>query len=414
MVLALGVAGVAGHVFGLEFLLRVSPTFVPVRPLTAVALVALGVTIVTFERSRHQRVGEMLWHSAMLVVLGVAVVSLAGLGDSEARPVFGSALTLALIASGYVLLRRGQALRRAGAGILVAAAFLPAITLNAYSLVTPEEIYGVGVVGEMAVHTALALVLACLAGLTADGERGIAGLLERTTAGARTARVVVPVLLLGPGVTTAIVHAGALAGWYPVTLERSLSVVLVTLAITLIFWLAAARFDSVDLRRAEAERLALTDPLTGLPNRRAFERALTTAQLAAERRGIPYAVVALDADELKAVNDAHGHDAGDRLIGAVAAALRDAMRPRDVAARVGGDEFLVLLPGIDADAAGQVTHRIVDQVNAHLRSAGPLATTVSAGHASWRSGLTRETVLADADRSLYGAKSLKRPARPGR
>src|SRR4051794_7586154 len=109
-------------------------------------------------------------------------------------------------------------------------------------------------------------------------------------------------------------------------------------------------------RSDRAEELARMDALTGLPNRRAFEEALPTEMSRARRLGAPLCLVVADLNQFKAINDDHGHLAGDECLRAAATALRDEMRQHDACFRWGGDEFALLLPGTtrtEADAACQ-------------------------------------------------------------
>jgi diguanylate cyclase (GGDEF)-like protein len=118
-------------------------------------------------------------------------------------------------------------------------------------------------------------------------------------------------------------------------------------------WIDALRI------REELERNAMTDPLTGLLNRRALDDFGLRALSRASRLGLPCSALAIDLNRFKQINDTYGHSAGDRALCAVAASLRSSLRLSDLATRVGGDEFLVLLP--DAD------ERIADEVAARLR-----------------------------------------------
>jgi diguanylate cyclase (GGDEF)-like protein len=156
---------------------------------------------------------------------------------------------------------------------------------------------------------------------------------------------------------------------------------------------------------AGLERAAATDPLTGMLNRGAFADAVSRHHR--ERTG-PYAVLVLDLDEFKSINDRFGHDAGDlalRRFGVIAAAH---IRPGDVLARVGGEEFALLLPGTDAHAAGQVAERI--------RAAVEVGTTDLEGRVTVSVGIAHDAdgmratgdVLRDADRALYRAKAAGR------
>jgi diguanylate cyclase (GGDEF)-like protein len=154
-------------------------------------------------------------------------------------------------------------------------------------------------------------------------------------------------------------------------------------------------------RMADALLEALKDPLTGLLNHRAFQERLAEELRRAERTGDPVSLVALDLDDFKAINDAHGHAAGDEALRTVAAALRDELRATDVCGRVGGDEFTLAL--VDADV-GQA-ERIVERVRARL-AAAPRPLTISAGIVSYpRHGTVQDELLHLADGAMYWAKS---------
>jgi diguanylate cyclase (GGDEF)-like protein len=141
-------------------------------------------------------------------------------------------------------------------------------------------------------------------------------------------------------------------------------------------------------------RHAETDPLTGLLNRRAFVTAAEREHELAGRTGADLAVVLIDLDDFKIINDRDGHAAGDRLLAELAHAWQDALRPADILARHGGDEFALLLPATSEDGAEHVVLR--------LHEAHPM--TWSAGIAAWPRGATLDTALARADAKLYGMK----------
>ena len=152
-------------------------------------------------------------------------------------------------------------------------------------------------------------------------------------------------------------------------------------------------------------KLASVEPLSGLPNRREFMRALEAEVARASRGGAPFAVVLVDVDRLKLVNDQWGHRAGDRAILRVANALRVSVRASDTAGRIGGDEFAIILPGADTIAARRFLGR-VHEVLARHRRAGTV--TVSGGVAVYpASGATSEALLEAADVSLYAEKDRR-------
>lgn len=148
------------------------------------------------------------------------------------------------------------------------------------------------------------------------------------------------------------------------------------------------------------EVVARTDELTGLPNRRAWEEALTRELARAERDGTPLSVGFIDLDRFKAFNDQRGHQAGDRLLKEIAAAWREELRTSDVVARYGGEEFSVALPGCDLDDATALIER--------LRSVVPEGETCSAGIALWDRDEAGEVLLGRADKALYAAKAAGR------
>jgi diguanylate cyclase (GGDEF)-like protein len=158
------------------------------------------------------------------------------------------------------------------------------------------------------------------------------------------------------------------------------------------------------------ERLAARDPLTGLANRRTWDERLDRALADAGRHDRPLAVAVLDLDHFKAVNDAHGHGHGDRVLHDAAGAWEAELRPADVLARIGGEEFAVLLPECSLDDAVAAVERV--------RAATPHAQTCSAGVAAWDGGETAAALVDRADRLLYDAKrrgrdrTVAEPARP--
>jgi diguanylate cyclase (GGDEF)-like protein len=150
------------------------------------------------------------------------------------------------------------------------------------------------------------------------------------------------------------------------------------------------------------QRNALTDGLTGVANRRAFDVALVRELAHADRTDAALAVVILDLDKFKTLNDTHGHLAGDDVLRGVGAALRTCVRQGDLVARYGGEEFVLLLPGATADDAVATARRVREVLRG---VAGPRLITASLGIASWPvHGGTGPELLAAADGALYAAK----------
>lgn len=164
--------------------------------------------------------------------------------------------------------------------------------------------------------------------------------------------------------------------------------------------------------QAELQRLAHTDPLTGLANRRLFMQRLDEEVGRVERHAGALSVVILDLDHFKTINDGHGHDAGDRVLAAVAEHILAVKRRSDVAARIGGEEFALLLPATESSGAAHLAERLCETIRAMdtghmLTGAGgsPLTVTASLGFATVRHGDPALTsLLKRADEALYRAK----------
>jgi len=146
---------------------------------------------------------------------------------------------------------------------------------------------------------------------------------------------------------------------------------------------------------------ARVDPLTGLWNRRAFSERLETESARAVREGTSLAVVAFDIDHFKRVNDEHGHEVGDRVLKWVAEVLAHETRGADITARVGGEEFVVVLPGTGVAGAQEFAERVRRAVAA---GGGPAELTISAGVAARVPREVEHDLVDAADRALYAAK----------
>jgi diguanylate cyclase (GGDEF)-like protein len=164
-------------------------------------------------------------------------------------------------------------------------------------------------------------------------------------------------------------------------------------------YLVCRFFGQIRRQTGRLRVLAGTDPLTGTANRRAWDDEIAVAIEQAEFDRRPMAVALLDLDDFKAFNDRCGHQAGDRLLKEVSAAWQAILRMSDLLARVGGDEFAVLLPGCSLNTAAQIAER--------LRAAVPAA-NCSVGVAARDPSETVEQLLARADEALYEAKEAGR------
>lgn len=152
------------------------------------------------------------------------------------------------------------------------------------------------------------------------------------------------------------------------------------------------------------------DPLSGLPNRRAFDRLLGVEVERATRFKTPLSLCILDLDNFKSVNDKYGHPCGDLVIQAMGGVLRSGTRKIDVPARIGGEEFGLILPGTGLLSAQKLVERLLQAVRegrVDCSTAGNLSFTCSAGLACYRGKQAPDAdrLLAEADKALYRAKA---------
>ena len=201
-------------------------------------------------------------------------------------------------------------------------------------------------------------------------------------------------------------HATAVLIWAALTAVVAASLLDAPLppwAIVVVFALCCGTLAAVTLSLVtEVRHRATTDPLTGVANRGAFESALSHAAATVSRTGEPLALIAIDFDGFRQINNTYGHAAGDKLLVEATRAWQPHLRARDQLARIGGDEFCVVLPGADAVQARAVAER--------LKQGMPTGTACSTGVAAWRNGQTLTELSAAADHDLYASKTRKREA----
>ena len=173
--------------------------------------------------------------------------------------------------------------------------------------------------------------------------------------------------------------------------------------------------QALSQRNSELDQLALRDVLTGLANRRSYEMWKGLAWSAAEASGNAVGLLVIDVDNFKLYNDTFGHNGGDACLRAVAQCPIDQLRgTTDMVARVGGEEFAILLPGADLEAAGAVGERVRQAVERldlpHANGTADAVVTISCGAASLPAvpGRTPEDLFAAADGALYAAKKQGR------
>lgn len=180
-----------------------------------------------------------------------------------------------------------------------------------------------------------------------------------------------------------------------------LATAVITMALTAIFSYAFAALTRS--QRQQLMNLATCDPLTGAGNRRALTQKLTEVIAAHERSSTPASLIILDLDHFKAINDEFGHGAGDRILVQLTEIINLRIRVTDSLYRIGGEEFVIVVDGLDIDKASRLAEQLRTLVEANELAEGP-GVTISLGVAELESGETADNWLQRADEALYKAK----------
>jgi diguanylate cyclase (GGDEF)-like protein len=211
------------------------------------------------------------------------------------------------------------------------------------------------------------------------------------------------------GVGAGVAFIGVLVIVIAIAVEPSHPLPHIYALFALLITLAAVAVLSTALMRSDVDHRteAVIDGLTGMLNRRALDQRLRELTEQAHITSQPVAVIAGDIDHFKRINDEHGHATGDAVLVEVAYRLRKALRAYDLAYRVGGEEFLVVLPGADVSAAAELAEQLRAAIAAEP-AAGVWVTMSFGIAASAGPGLERERLLDEADTALYAAKARGR------
>lgn len=214
--------------------------------------------------------------------------------------------------------------------------------------------------------------------------------------------------MLGCCILLLFVHAALTFGRAP-SLSDLVAVTIFLVGVLFIYatvWLSRRTAREM-LRMESMAQDAYCDALTGIGNRRRFTEALELAAREADRHRAPLALVVLDVDHFKSVNDTYGHAAGDTVLCSIAETLAAGIRPADTVCRVGGEEFAILMPELESPFAIVLAERLRASVTAlqiPLGTRGSLSVTISLGFARRDHGETGPALLQRADAALYAAK----------
>ena len=179
------------------------------------------------------------------------------------------------------------------------------------------------------------------------------------------------------------------------------SFVVPALVVSLLAYIFASR---TDLQTEVLATAAYLDPLTGAFNRRGLTREIDATMRRAASASSPLLLAIIDLDHFKTVNDRHGHGAGDAVLVEVARCLRSVLRSRDHVSRLGGEEFALVLPDVDADRGRLICEKVRLAIESVVVN-DTIAVTASIGATAWRVGETSDAWMARADKAMYCAKA---------
>jgi diguanylate cyclase (GGDEF)-like protein len=256
--------------------------------------------------------------------------------------------------------------------------------------------------GSVAVHTAAALLLLALGAVaTQSGSWPVRTVFADDIAGTMC-RWLLPAAVLAPPLLGWFVRNLTMLGEPGAAFHWALYSVFSSAGSVALILILARRIELLDAERTAATVMSRHDELTGLANRRAFDAFLVEAFNRARRYERPLSLLTIDVDEFKAYNDAHGHPAGDEVLSAVAAVFAEVARDTDLVARIGGEEFAIVLPETAVGGARALAERIRQKVS-ELRL--QRVVTVSVGIAALAGGIpTAQALLEHSDEALYAAK----------
>ncbi|XID74430.1 diguanylate cyclase [Alkanindiges sp. WGS2144] len=298
-----------------------------------------------------------------------------------------------------------------------------------------RDLYRFGFYNPLSPLSAVLFILLSVSLLFMHAERGFMRLFVGKTLGSRMARGLLPTLIVIFISIGWLGRQGSAMGWYNSQFETSILIFLtLLLSSCLIIWQARAQHGQELLRQRaqhalelshlqlekkverrtyelqqltkELEALSLTDSLTKLPNRRAFEQRMDIEWQRSLRYGSPLSVMVLDVDHFKRFNDDFGHQTGDHVLSQVGALLAETVRGIDFACRYGGEEFVVILPNSSLKDALPIAERVREQVAQYPWEKRPV--TVSIGLASFGQQQSAQELINDADQALYQAKAQGR------
>ncbi len=305
-----------------------------------------------------------------------------------------------------VLIHSRQRLAQSAADLLIfCLCFLVVISASEYIFGT-VRIFGLGVPTPASLETVICLALLMLASAFSRAEEGVFSIFLGQGIGGRIARVLAPFVLIVPIAREALRARLIRAEFVPAHSSAILASTTIMGAGVLLVVLAWY----IHSMETEIRNLSLRDPLTGLYNSRGFSLLAEQALRLARRSQLPFSVLYIDLDNLKQVNDAHGHAMGSSFLAETGQLLKATFRESDVMARIGGDEFVVVgyFSPVAVSIAAQRLATACAAKNASSTAPMPLSLSIGYVTASDNGNETLKELLAAADKAMYGEKRRKK------
>jgi diguanylate cyclase (GGDEF)-like protein len=421
-----GILVLIGWWADIEFLKRIMPGLVAMNPATAAGFLCLSISL-ALQFREESRAGRVLALIAALIgwIKLLAILSIVDLGIDQllfreklAGSDFGlpnrmapnTALNFVLLGTALLFLDRRIRRWWPSQFLTLVAAMSSVLALMGYAYGV-KSFYGIGAYIPMALHTAASHLVVAIGILCARPARGIMAVVTSASSGGAMIRRLLPAVLIVPAALGWIRHETYRARILDPEFELWLLVVLIMSFLALLIgWNGRLLFRS-DIQRAEAEKTltyqATHDALTQLPNRRLFTDRLELEIERSKTAPRSIAVLFLDLDLFKVINDSLGHVVGDQLLIAAGKRICESLGVGDLAARLSGDEFTILLTGLqNQDRAVEVSNRMLSAFNLPF-TLGPhqVFTSVSIGIAYSEADDSPVNLIRHADIAMYRAKA---------
>lgn len=420
-VFMIGCLVILGWKWDIALLKSILPGLVTMKANTAIGFIFSGSALWLFHQQPRKRLNFLVQVLATLVIciglltliqytfhINFAIDQLFFIENANAAGTFAPGRMGPNTASNFLLLGLALLLLTkkaySAAHCLCITAFLVAFLGLLGYLYGITSFYGIGSYTEMALHASIAFIVLAVGILFACPKQGLMSVATSPLAGGiMLRRLCLPVIGIPP-ILCWLILLGKRSHFYDGEVGIALLCVLNILVLAVLIWWNAKTLGVVDYQ-------ALHDLLTGLPNRILFNDRLSVELANARRRQENLAVLFLDLDRFKKINDSLGHEMGDRLLEAVSDRLRKCLREEDTIARWGGDEFTLILPHVNStEYAVEIAEIIIDVLRPPFSIENHyLHITSSIGICFYpQDGEDAETLIKNADVALYSAKAQGR------